>query len=308
MTSSTNLTNLLDTECLSKNQLENIFNLAKHYKENKDLDLKQTFPNKTIGFLFYEPSTRTKGSFYQASSKLGLNILDFSPSTSSVVKGESLIDTAKNLIALGVDLFILRHNQAGSSQFLSKYIDKPVINAGDGMHAHPTQALLDAFTLVEIYNSLEKKKIAIIGDIRHSRVARSNIYTLKTLGAEVTLVGPSTFIPEEAEKLGVKVTNNIEEILNYDAIMALRIQKERQLSGYIPSLSEYFKFYGLKDKHLSKIKENALIMHPGPMNRGVEISSKVANSEKSIILQQVENGVYIRMAIIAILLGGENNE
>src|SRR6056297_265187 len=302
------LSNLLDTEDLTTSQLEGIFKLASHYKNNKNCNLDPNFKNKTIGFLFYEPSTRTKGSFYQAAQKLNLKILDFSPSTCSVVKGESLIDTANNLISLGVDIFVLRHKQSGSALFLSKNINKPVINAGDGMHAHPTQALLDAYTLLENFNSLKNKNIAIIGDIRHSRVARSNIYILKNLGALVTLVGPPTFLPEEISKLGVKVTNKVEDVLDFDVIMPLRIQKERQLSGYIPSLSEYSKFFGLNDTHLSEINENSIIMHPGPINRGVELSSSVADCDKSVILEQVSNGVYIRMALITILLGGKVNE
>jgi len=302
------MNNLLDTEDLTTSQLETIFKLTKHYKANSDLNLTQTFPNKTIGFLFYEPSTRTKGSFYQAAQKLGLNVLDFSPDTSSVVKGESLVDTANNLISLGVNIFVLRHKQSGSSIFLSNRINKPVINAGDGMHAHPTQSLLDAYTLIEHFGTLKNRKIAIVGDIRHSRVARSNIYTLKELGASVTLVGPPTFIPENISKLGVTTANNIEDVLNYDAIMPLRIQKERQTSGYIPSLSEYNKYFGIKDAHLSNLDKKTIIMHPGPINRGVELSSVVADCDQSVILKQVENGVYIRMAIITILLGGNMNE
>lgn len=306
--SQTRVRHLLDTENLTKNQFDLIFSKANYYKENRESNQTGSFPDKTIGFLFYEPSTRTKGSFIQASQRLGLRVLDFSPNNSSIAKGESLLDTAKNLVSLGVNTIVLRNKQSGSPFFLSNHLDIPIISAGDGMHAHPTQSLIDAFTILTHFDTLENKKIAIIGDIRHSRVARSNIYTFLKLGAKVTLVGPPTFLPEKISEFGVSTSTDVESILDSDIIMPLRIQKERQLYGYIPSCAEYFEYFGIKQEHLQKVKANALIMHPGPINRGIEISSSVADCDKSVILEQAENGVFIRMAIISILLGGEEDE
>ncbi len=292
---------LLDTEHLSHKELNLIFDLARKFKNNDTLG---THRGTNVGFLFHEASTRTKGSFLIACKNLGINVLDLSPQNSSFVKGESLVDTAENLIALGVNLFVIRHNQSGIMNYLSEKIDVPIINGGDGMHAHPTQALLDAFTLIEHFGSIENKKVSIIGDIKHSRVARSNIHTLKTLGAEITVIGPKTFIPIGIEKMGVNISYSLDTILESDIIMALRIQKERQLSGLIPSFSDYASCYGIKEKHLTEIKSEAVIMHPGPVNRGIEISGKVADSKNSLILEQTTNGIFIRMAVISLLLEG----
>jgi aspartate carbamoyltransferase catalytic subunit len=300
--SSTIKNHLLDTEHLTLEQLNLIFERTKNFK---DKETAQIYSGKKAVFLFYEASTRTKGSFQVACDNLGIKILDLSPQNSSFVKGESLLDTANNLEAIGADIFIMRHNQSGIAKFLSEKVNVPVINGGDGMHAHPTQALLDAYTLVEHFGSIEGKKIAIIGDIKHSRVARSNIYSLKLLGAKVTLVGPPTFIPDGIENFDVDVEHDLENVLDNDVIMALRIQKERQTGGFIPSFADYTKSYGINKTHLKKLGENTVIMHPGPINRGVELTDEVADSTKSLILKQVQNGVYTRMAVISLLLEGE---
>ncbi len=302
MKSSTIKNHLLDTEHLTLEQLNLIFERTKNFK---DKETAQIYSGKKAVFLFYEASTRTKGSFQVACDNLGIKILDLSPQNSSFVKGESLLDTANNLEAIGADIFIMRHNQSGIAKFLSEKVNVPVINGGDGMHAHPTQALLDAYTLVEHFGSIEGKKIAIIGDIKHSRVARSNIYSLKLLGAKVTLVGPPTFIPDGIENFDVDVEHDLENVLDNDVIMALRIQKERQTGGFIPSFADYTKSYGINKTHLKKLGENTVIMHPGPINRGVELTDEVADSTKSLILKQVQNGVYTRMAVISLLLEGE---
>ena len=257
----------------------------------------------TIANLFFENSTRTRVSFELAEKRLGADVVNFSSSSSSVKKGETLIDTVNNILSMKVDMIVMRHPAPGACQFLSKHVDSQIINAGDGTHEHPTQALLDAFSIRNHFKgNLQGKRVLIVGDIKHSRVALSNIYCLQLLGAEVMVCGPATLIPKYIETLGVKVSHNLDEALKWaDVANMLRIQLERQDARFFPSLKEYSKLYGLNMERLKKLNKELLIMHPGPINRGVEISSEVADSEHSIILQQVENGVAIRMAVLFLL-------
>jgi aspartate carbamoyltransferase catalytic subunit len=254
--------------------------------------------------LFYENSTRTRISFELAEKRLGADTINFATSSSSVSKGETLIDTAQNILAMKVDMVVLRHSASGAPHFLSNHINAAIINAGDGTNEHPTQALLDAYSIREKHKSLKGKKVAIIGDIMHSRVALSNIYCLKKMGAEVTVVGPPTLIPKHIESLGVQVTYNLKEALDWcDVANILRIQLERQNMPLFSSLREYALFYGVNKSLLDSLKKEITIMHPGPINRGVELSSDAADSHHSLILQQVENGVAIRMAVLYLLSG-----
>lgn len=309
MESSPPLTNLLSIHELTRAQLLLILATAQKYKSlmAESIRYQPVLHGKTIGLLFYEPSTRTRCSFELACRYLGAHYISIAKAGSSFVKGETLKDTVWNLRAMGVDLLVMRHPVSGAAHYLSQKLDIPIVNAGDGMHAHPTQALLDIFTMQEHIGTLENKVIAIVGDIRHSRVARSNIQALTKLGAQVRLVAPPTFIPPGIEQLGAKVYQNIEEALSADIIMALRIQKERQLSGYIPSTGEYARLFGLNQSCFNTNSEG-LIMHPGPINRGVELTSEIADSNRSLILKQIPNGVAVRMAILATLLGGHQNE
>ena len=310
MKSSQSLTDLLTIKDLSLTELNNLLEKAKEYKHflNGSSHYSTELQGKTVGLLFYEPSTRTKCSFQLACDYLGAHHLSISKSGSSFVKGETLKDTAWNLHAMGVDLVVMRHPVSGAAKYLSTKLSIPVVNAGDGMHAHPTQALLDIFTMQEHLGTLQNKIVTIAGDIRHSRVARSNIHALNMLGAKVRLVAPKTFIPKGIENMGVQVFTDLQSAISEaDVIMALRIQKERQLAGYIPSLGEYAKFFGI-NQHNIKDTEGFLIMHPGPMNRGVEISTEFADSPQSVILRHVPNGVAVRMAILATLLGGKEDE
>jgi len=259
---------------------------------------------KTVVNLFYENSTRTRISFELAQKRLGANPLNFSVSGSSVSKGETLKDTVQNIEAMKIDMIVVRHSASGVPGFLTEFSDAVVINAGDGFNEHPTQALLDIMTIRRKIGRLEGVKVAIIGDILHSRVARSNVWGMKTLGMDVTLCGPSTLLPQHPELLGVKTTANVHEaIKDSDAVMLLRLQLERQDSGLFPSVREYRKLYGLDIEKLSEMKETAIIMHPGPINRSVEIASEVADCKRSVILDQVTNGVATRMAVLS-LLGG----
>jgi len=255
--------------------------------------------------LFFENSTRTRISFELAEKRLSADTVNFSAASSSLTKGESLRDTIQNLFAMKMDVVVMRHPVPGSVKLLAQFVDAVIINAGDGTHEHPTQALLDMMSMKEKYGSLDGLNVAIIGDIRHSRVALSNIFGLKTMGANVLLCGPPTFIPYGAESLGVKVTYKLDEALEFaDVVNILRIQRERQGKGQIPSLREYRNVYGITQKRLSKLKRPITIMHPGPINRGVEVDSDVADSEHSIILHQVLNGVAVRMSILYLLAGG----
>jgi aspartate carbamoyltransferase catalytic subunit len=261
---------------------------------------------KTILTLFFEPSTRTQISFSIAARRLSADVVNFSRATSSVSKGETLLDTARNIEAMKVDGVVVRHSAPGAARFLGHNLDAFVINAGDGGHEHPTQALLDLMTMRQHFKDLKKLKILIIGDITHSRVARSNIFGLTALGAQVAVCGPPTLIPVDIEKLGVEVYYNLDEIIGaFDVVMALRIQLERQEDGLFPSIREYRSLYGLTPERAGRMKSGSIIMHPGPTNRGVEIDPEVADSDRSVILEQVKNGVAIRMSILFILAGGK---
>ncbi|MFW5998253.1 MAG: aspartate carbamoyltransferase catalytic subunit [Halanaerobiaceae bacterium] len=293
-------------------EIREILSTAESMKEIFTRTVKKvpTLRGKTIVNLFFEPSTRTKSSFILAAKRLSADVMNISKSMSSVVKGESLLDTAKTMEMMGADVVVIRHGAPGAPEFLANNIEARVLNAGDGSHAHPTQALLDLFTIKEKLHKIENLKVLIIGDIAHSRVARSNIWGLKELGAEVRIVGPSTLIPKDIDKLGVKVYTNLEKALDQvDVINVLRIQMERQKEGLFPSIKEYRNFYGINNNILKKQKKDILVMHPGPMNRGIEIESEVADGEKSVITEQVTNGVAIRMALLYLLAGGgEENE
>ncbi len=261
---------------------------------------------KTILTLFFEPSTRTQISFSIAAKRLSADVVNFSRATSSVSKGETLLDTARNIEAMKVDGVVVRHSAPGAARFLGEHLDAFVINAGDGGHEHPTQALLDMLTMRQYFSDFKKLKVLIIGDIAHSRVARSNIFGLKALGAKVSVCGPPTMIPVDIDKLGVEVHYNLDDVIaEFDVIMALRIQLERQEDGLFPSIREYRSLYGLTAERVERMKSKGIIMHPGPTNRGVEIDPEVADSDRSVILTQVKNGVAIRMSILFILAGGK---
>jgi len=300
---------LLGLEGVDREDLELILNTARSFREVLDRPIKKvpTLQGQTVVNLFYESSTRTRISFELAEKRLSADAVNFSASTSSVKKGETLVDTARNIEAMKIDTVVIRHSSPGAPHLLTKYLDSNIINAGDGAHEHPTQALLDMFTISENHPKIEGLTVGIVGDISHSRVALSNIYGLQTMGAKVILCGPSTLIPREIEKLGVEVTNNINEVIaKVDILMALRIQLERQDSGLFPSLREYHNYFGITRERLEKATNQITIMHPGPINRGVEIASDVADSEHSVILDQVTNGVAIRMSVLYLLSGGQN--
>ena len=292
---------LISIEPLSRTEIETIFSLAQSYKSAAEKGTLKfdSLAGRTVINLFLEPSTRTRLAFEIATKRLSADTLTISGDASSLSKGESLKDTARNLVALGADLIIMRHSASGSAHYLSEAVDIPVVNAGDGSHAHPTQALLDSFTLKERLGDLKNKKVTILGDILFSRVARSNIHCLQKLGAKVTLAGPNTLVPKNFEAMGVRVSHNLKEALeDADAIMLLRIQHERQTSTHFPSIGEYTTSFGLNERRAHWLKPNAIIMHPGPINRGVEIDSKLADSNNSVILDQVKNGAFIRMALL----------
>ncbi len=292
---------LLSLEDMNREEIICLLDKAKEFQKvlsqkGSVLDL---LKGKRIINLFMEPSTRTRVAFEVAAKTLSADIISIAESSSSLTKGETLRDTALNIQALGADAIVIRHSSPGSALFLSKTIDVPIINAGDGAHEHPSQALLDIFTLRENLGALDGKKITILGDILFSRVARSNLWGLKKLGASVTFAGPSTLVPEGFEKLGAKVTHNLHRALeNADAVMLLRIQHERQSSSHFPSLSEYTKIFGLSSNQEKILANKTLILHPGPINRGVEIDSTLADCSRSLILEQVSNGVAVRMAIL----------
>ena len=295
---------VIGIEHLTVDDIQLILQTATQFKEiiNRPIRKVPTLRDITIANLFFENSTRTRISFELAQKRLSADIINFSSSSSSVKKGETLLDTVNNILSMKVDMIVMRHASPGAAHYLSERIDANIINAGDGTHEHPTQALLDAYSMQEKIGELKGKKIAIIGDIMHSRVALSNIFCLKKLGAEVTLCGPSTLIPKHIEKLGVYISHNVDETLQWcDVANVLRIQLERQNTKYFPSLREYALYFGVNRQRLEKLKKEIVIMHPGPINRGVEITSDVADSEHSIILDQVENGVAIRMAVIYLL-------
>ncbi len=264
---------------------------------------------KTVITMFYEPSTRTRTSFELAGKYLSADTVNLAMSTSSVVKGESLKDTALNIEAMGADILVMRHEATGAPHFMAQNVKSRVVNAGDGMHEHPTQALLDLFTMKEKKGSIEGLEVAILGDILHSRVARSNIWGLSKLGAKIRVVGPSTLLPEQFKELGVETYHKVEEaIQGVDVINVLRLQKERQQKGLLPSMREYARIYSLTQDRLELAKPDALVLHPGPMNRGIEISSAVADGLHAAINEQVTNGVAVRMAILYLLMGGNTDE
>jgi len=297
---------LLGIKDLSQDEINLIIDTAAGFKDILGRDIKKVpaLRGKTVVNLFFEPSTRTRTSFELAAKRLSTDVINFSVPTSSVVKGESLKDTALTIQALGADFIIIRHSSAGVPHFLAQVLKASVINAGDGANEHPTQALLDLFTIKEKKGELRGLKVAIVGDIAHSRVARSNIYALTKIGANVRLIAPPTLIPSGIESLGVEVFTSIEEGLKgIDVVMMLRLQMERQGRGFLPSLEEYFNLYGLTAERLSLAKEDAIVMHPGPINRGVDIESDVADGPQSVILEQVTNGLAVRMAVLYLLSG-----
>lgn len=300
--------NLLGIKDLTPVDIGLILDTASGFKDVLERDIKKVPPlrGKTVVNLFFEPSTRTRTSFELAAKRLSADVINFSVPTSSVVKGETLKDTALTIQALGADFVVIRHSSAGVPHFLSKILKISIINAGDGANEHPTQALLDLFTILSHKKKIKGLTVAIVGDIAHSRVARSNIYGLTKLGAKVRVICPPTLRPAEIDSLGVDVFDSMEQgIKDADVIMALRLQLERQSKGFLPSLEEYFNLYGLTKKRLKLAKDNAIVMHPGPMNRGVEIESEVADSRQSVILEQVTNGLAVRMAVLYILAGVE---
>lgn len=297
---------LLGIKDITADDINLILNTAENFKEviNRPIKKVPSLRDTTIANLFFENSTRTKLSFELAEKRLSADVINFSSSTSSVKKGETLIDTVNNILAMKVDMVVMRHPNPGAAAFLSKHVDAKIINAGDGAHEHPTQALLDAYSIREKLGSIKKKKIAIIGDILHSRVALSNIFCLQKLGAEVMVCGPTTLMPKYIGSLGVKVEHNLKKALEWcDVANMLRIQLERQDIKYFPSLREYTMLFGLNKELLDSLSKKIIIMHPGPINRGVEITSDVADSSQSIILEQVENGVAVRMAVLFLLAG-----
>ena len=289
---------------LSKEDINLIFKTADSFKEviNRPIKKVPSLRDITIANIFFENSTRTKLSFELAEKRLSADILNFSASGSSVKKGETLIDTVNNILSMKVDMVVMRHPNPGAALFLSQKVNAKIINAGDGTHEHPTQALLDAYSIREKLGAVQGKKVVIVGDILHSRVALSNIYCLQKLGAEVMVCGPTTLIPKDMHLLNVKISHNLREALEWcDVANMLRIQSERQEISYFPSLREYSMQFGLNKEILNSLSKEIVIMHPGPINRGVEITSDVADSKQSIILNQVENGVAIRMAVIYLL-------
>ena len=302
---------LISIKTLSVSDILTILETADSFLDISAREVKKVpiLRGKTIINLFFEPSTRTRSSFELAAKRLSADISNFSKQTSSALKGETLKDTVLNLEAMKTDALIIRHSCAGAPHFISTFCQSHVINAGDGAHEHPTQALLDAFTIRQVKKKFENLKVVIVGDIIHSRVARSNIILLNKLGAHITLVGPPALLPREFADFGVAIENNLDRALEgADAIMMLRIQLERQQGNFFPSLREYRNLYSLSPARFRRAKRNAIIMHPGPINRGIEISADLADSVKSVILRQVENGVAVRMAVLYLLLGGKESE
>jgi len=297
---------LLGIKDLNENDIQLILDTASNFKEvlNRPIKKVPSLRDITIANVFFENSTRTRLSFELAEKRLSADIINFAASSSSVSKGETLIDTVNNILAMKVDMIVMRHPYAGAGVFLSKHVDAQIVNAGDGAHEHPTQALLDSFSIRERFGDVAGRKVAIIGDILHSRVALSNILCLQKQGAEVMVCGPTTLIPKHIASLGVKVEHDLLKALNWcDVANMLRIQLERQDIAYFPSLREYSMLYGLNKAILDSLDKEITIMHPGPINRGVEITSDVADSKHSIILDQVENGVAVRMAVLYLLAG-----
>lgn len=295
---------LLGIKYITKADIDLIFETADHFKEviNRPIKKVPSLRDTTIANIFFENSTRTKLSFELAQKRLSADVISFSAAQSSVKKGETLIDTVNNILSMKVDMVVMRHSSPGAAEFLSKNVKASIINAGDGAHEHPTQALLDSFTIREKLGDVGGKKIVIVGDILHSRVALSNIFALQMQGAEVRVCGPKSLIPKHIEKLGVKVENNLMKALEWcDVANMLRVQNERMEVSYFPNTREYSQQFGLTKEILDSLNKEIVVMHPGPINRGVEITSDVADSKQSVILEQVENGVAVRMAVIYLL-------
>ena len=301
--------NLLGIKYIKRQDIDLIFDTADHFKEvlNRPIKKVPSLRDITIANLFFENSTRTKLSFELAEKRLSADVINFSTSSSSIKKGETLIDTVNNILAMKVDMIVIRHPNPGAALLLSKNVDSCIVNAGDGTNEHPTQALLDAYSLKERLGDLDGRKILIVGDILHSRVALSNIYALKLLNAKIKICSPLSLIPREIESLGLSVETNLDKALSWcDAVNVLRVQHERMEKSYFPNDREYSFLYGLDKKRINKLKKDILILHPGPINRGVEIKSDIVESNNSIILDQVENGVAVRMAIIYLLASKMN--
>ena len=299
---------LLGISDLTPAEILLILDTAEAMREIGERPIKKvpTLRGKTVVNFFMEPSTRTRSSFEVAEKRLSADTLNFSPSASSVVKGESLLDTARNLEAMAPDMIVIRHKASGAPHFLARHCRSNIINAGDGAHEHPTQALLDAYTIREKKGRLKDLRVAIIGDLMHSRVLRSNLFLLRTMGADLVVCGPPTLVPPEIDRLGTSVTYRIDEAVEgADVIMMLRIQRERQKGGAFPSAREYYNLFGLTVERVRRARRDVIIMHPGPMNRGVEIDSAVADGPESVILEQVTNGVAVRMAVLYLLAGQE---
>jgi len=303
-----NRKDLLDIESLTADEITTVLDTARAFKAVGERAIKKVpaLRGKTVINLFVEPSTRTRTSFELAAHRLSADVINFNVEASSLKKGETLKDTARNLQALNADIFIVRHSAAGAPHFLARFLEASVVNAGDGAHEHPTQALLDLFTMREKKGRIAGLKVTIVGDVLYSRVARSNIWALLKLGAEVTLCGPATLVPRVFERLGCRVTYKVDEAIEQaDVINLLRIQHERQRRTMFPSIAEYATFFGLNKARLARTRADVLIMHPGPINRGVEIESEIADGERSVILEQVTNGLAVRMAALFLVSGGK---
>jgi aspartate carbamoyltransferase catalytic subunit len=303
-----NRKHLLDIESLSVEEINTVLETARAFKAVGERAIKKVpaLRGKTVVNLFVEPSTRTRTSFELSEQRLSADIINFTAEASSLKKGETLKDTARNLEALNIDLIVIRHSASGAPAFLSRVLNASVINAGDGAHEHPTQALLDTFTIRERKGKIAGLKVTILGDVLYSRVARSDLWALTKLGAQVTVCGPSTLVPKEFAEMGARVTHNVDEAIeDADIINLLRIQHERQRKSMFPSLGEYTSLFGLNKARLARTKPDALIMHPGPINRGVEIDSEIADGERSLVLSQVTNGLAVRMAVLFLVNGGK---
>ena len=302
---------LLGIESLERDEITLILDTAESLAEVGTREIKKvpTLRGKTVVNFFVEPSTRTRSSFELAEKRLSADTITFSAQASSFVKGETLLDTTRNLEAMAPDFIVIRHSEPGAPHFLARHTACSVINAGDGAHEHPTQALLDAYTIRKLKGRLRGLRVALVGDVLNSRVARSNVFLLSKMGAEVALCGPPTLMPMCVEKLGCKLVLRVEEAIEgADVVMALRIQRERMRAGFFPSLREYARLYGINSERLARAADDAIVMHPGPMNRGVEITGEVADGERSVILQQVTNGVAVRMAVLYLLAGETSRE
>jgi len=302
---------LLGIQNLTASEITTVLDTAESFYEISTREVKKvpTLRGKTIINLFFEPSTRTRSSFELAAKRLSADIVNFNLNASSAAKGETFKDTILNLEAMNPDAIIIRHSCSGASHYASTFSQSNIINAGDGSHEHPTQALLDAFTMRQEKKDFQNLKVVIVGDILHSRVARSNIFLLRKMGARITLVGPPSLLPEEFKKFGVEIDFNLDHaVKGADVIMMLRIQMERQTKNFFPSVREYRNLYSLSAQRFGRAKKNAIIMHPGPINRGVELTADMADCAKSVILKQVENGIAVRMAVLYLLLGGKDRE